>query len=171
MWDDMLLGAEASLNLSLHENSSPRKRLKRIINLHATETKESHSKRIPIHRDLLPMFELLGKIRDLTDDHVFKVNGHKVDVQSCKRPWDRVLDKLKWAKPRPRFHDLRHSWLTNARRSKIDHEMRQAILGHSDRTLPVTERYDWINDKEFVEAIDKLVTFESETIILTAANG
>jgi len=144
---------------------------KRIISLHTSETKERHFKKIPIHKYLIPVFERLGKIRDLTDDHVFRVNNHPIPPDTCKRPWDRALDKLKWAKPRPRFHDLRHSWLTNARRSKIDHEMRQAILGHSDRTLPVTERYGWINDKEFVEAIDKLVTFESETIILTAANG
>ena len=117
------------------------------------------------------MSERLGKIRDLSDDSVFKVNGHKIDVQSCKRPWDRALDKLNFPKPRPRFHDLRHSWLTNARRSRIDHEIRQAILGHADRKLPVTERYGRISDAELVEAIDKLVIDNGETEILTAVSG
>ncbi|MDA8406388.1 MAG: tyrosine-type recombinase/integrase [Deltaproteobacteria bacterium] len=144
---------------------------KRIITLHATEVKESRHKRIPIHMDLMPMFERLGKIRDLSDDSVFKVNGHKIDVQSCKRPGDRALDKLQFPKPRPRFHDLRHTWLINARVSKTDHEIRQAILGHSDRMLPVSERYGRISDDELVGAIDMLVTNNGETEILTAINA
>lgn len=117
------------------------------------------------------MFERLGKIRDLSDDSVFKVNGHKIDVQSCKTPGDRALDKLQFPKPRPRFHDLRHTWLTNARVSKIDHEIRQAILGHSDRMLPVSERYGRISDDKLVGAIDMLVTNNGETEILTAINA
>ncbi len=144
---------------------------KRVIILHATEVKESRHKRIPIHMDLMPMFERLGKIRDLSDDSVFKVNGHKIDVQSCKTPGDRALDKLQFPKPRPRFHDLRHTWLTNARVSKIDHEIRQAILGHSDRMLPVSERYGRISDDKLVGAIDMLVTNNGETEILTAINA
>lgn len=144
---------------------------KRIITLHATETKEARGKRIPIHQDLMQMFERLGRVRDLSDDHVFRVNGHHVDVQSCKRPWDRALDKLQFPKPRPRFHDIRHTWLTNARVSKIDHEIRQAILGHSDRMLKVSERYGRISDDELVEAIDLLVTDNGETEILTAVNA
>jgi integrase len=169
VWTAYLTGCRRSEITNLRWRSVNLK--KRIINLHATETKESHSKRIPIHRDLLPMFERLGKIRDLTDDYVFKVNGHKVDVQSCKRPWDRSLDKLDFPKPRPRFHDIRHTWLTNARMSKIDHEIRQAILGHSDRMLKVSERYGRISEDELVEAIDLLVTNNGETEILTAVNA
>lgn len=144
---------------------------KRIITLHCTETKEKNGKKIPIHKNLVPVFERLGKIRDLSDDHVFKIDNHPINPDSCKRPWDRALDKLNFPRPRPRFHDLRHSWLTNARRSRIDHEVRQAILGHADRALPVSERYGRISDEELVEAIDKLVSNNGETEILTAANA
>jgi integrase len=68
----------------------------------------------------------------------------------------------------PRFHDLQHTWLTNARVSKIDHEIRQAILGHSDRMAPVSDRYGRISDDELVEAIDLPVTNNGETEILTS---
>ena len=126
----------------------------RLIALHATETKEKHNKKVPIHKDLMAVFERLGKLRDLSDDHVFMINKHPISPDTCKRPWDRALDKLTFPKPRPRFHDLRYSWLTNARRSRIYHEIRQAILGHADRTLPVTEWYGRIGDEELVEAIE-----------------
>jgi integrase len=81
------------------------------------------------------------------------------------------LNKLQFPKPRPRLHDLRHTWLTNARVSKIDHEIRQAILGHSDRMAPVSERYGRISDDELVSVIDLLVTDNGETEILTEVNA
>ena len=104
----------------------------RIITFHATETKEGQPKRVPIHEDLLSMFNRLGKIRSLADDRIFHVSN-----QSLRMPWVRALEKLQWQDPRPRFHDVRHTWKTNARRSGVDSEIREAILGHSDKKLDV----------------------------------
>lgn len=67
---------------------------KRLITLHATDTKESKAKRIPIHSDLVELFERLGKLRSLVTDSVFTFKGLPIKVQSCQRPWDRSLDKL-----------------------------------------------------------------------------
>ncbi|MGC8660875.1 MAG: tyrosine-type recombinase/integrase, partial [Desulfomonilaceae bacterium] len=80
-------------------------------------------------------------------------------------------DKLKWEDPRPRFHDLRHTWKTNARRSGIDSEIREMIMGHADRKLDVSERYGIIGDDELVQAIDSFTYDNGLTQILVAAKG
>jgi integrase len=79
--------------------------------------------------------------------------------------------KLNWEKPTPRFHDLRHSWKTNARRSGIDSEIRELIMGHADKKLSVTERYGFVSDEELVTAIDKFTYDNGLTQILVASNA
>jgi integrase len=138
----------------------------RIITLHATETKEGKSKRIPIHKDLLPVFERLGRIRSLADDRIIQVSHH-----SLRMPWVRALDKLQWEQPRPKFHDLRHTWKTNARRSGIDSEIREMILGHANRKLDVSERYGFVSDEELLSAIDRFTYDHGLTQILVASNA
>ena len=144
---------------------------KRLITLHATETKESKAKRVPIHRDLVPLFDRLSKVRSLTNDNVFTLKGLPIKVQSCQRPWDRSLDKLQWPDPRPTPHDLRHTWNVNARRSGLDYEIRQSIMGHADRMKPVGERYGFISDDELVAAIDKFTYDQGLTQILVASKA
>ncbi len=144
---------------------------KRLITLHATETKESKAKRVPIHRDLVPLFDRLGRVRSLTNDNVFTLKGLPIKVQSCQRPWDRSLDKLQWPDPRPTPHDLRHTWNVNARRSGLDYEIRQSIMGHADRMKPVGERYGFISDEELVAAIDKFTYDQGLTQILVASKA
>ena len=139
---------------------------KRIIYFHATDTKEGKSKRVPIHRKLIEVFERIGKIRSLNDDKLFQV-----EPQSIHKPWPRALKKLNWEKPTPRFHDLRHSWKTNARRSGIDSEIRELIMGHADKKLSVTERYGFVSDEELVTAIDKFTYDNGLTQILVASNA
>lgn len=136
----------------------------RIITFHATETKEGQPKRVPIHRDLMPLLDRIGKVRSLSDDRLFQIS-----TQSLRMPWVRALDKLQWQDPRPRFHDVRHTWKTNARRSGVDSEIREAILGHSDKKLDVSERYGFIDDYELVNAIDKFSYDNGSTQILVAA--
>jgi integrase len=138
----------------------------RIITFHGTETKEGNCKRVPIHKNLLSIFDRIGKEGSLSDDRIFKTSP-----QSLRMPWVRALDKVKWSHPRPRFHDLRHTWKTNARRSGIDHDIREMILGHSDRTLDVSERYGFVDDNELVAAIDKFTYDNGLTEILVASKA
>ncbi len=58
--------------------------------------------------------------------------------------------------PALHFHDLRHTWKTNARRSGIDPEIREAIMGHWFRERSIAERYGRIGDQELVTEIDKM---------------
>ncbi len=136
----------------------------RIISFHETETKEGHLKRVPIHKKLLPIFDRIGKVRTLSDDRIFKTSS-----QSLRMPWVRALDKLQWPDPRPRYNDLRHTWKTNALSSGIDVEIRETILGHSDRDLDVSERYGIISDEQLIKAIDKFTYDNGLTQILVAS--
>jgi integrase len=135
----------------------------RIISFHGTEVKEGKAKRVPVHRELIPLFERVGKIRSLNDDRLFNTSN-----QSLRLPWTRALDKLQWPEPRPRFHDIRHTFKTNCRRSGIDSEIRESILGHSNRSLDVSERYGVISDEELVSAIDRFTYDHGLTQILVA---
>jgi len=74
------------------------------------------------------------------------------------------VDKLKDLKGL-RFHDLRHTWKTNARRSGTDPEIREAILGHSTLARSASERYGHISDEEFVRAIDGMIFDHGDTVI------
>jgi integrase len=143
----------------------------RIISFHATETKESAPKRIPIHKDLMPIFERIGRVRSLQDDVVWKINNRPVGYHSLSDPWKTALKRLQWPDPKPRFHDLRHTWKTNARRSGIDSEVRETVLGHAGRKLNVSERYGFIDDYELVNAIDKFTYDNGLTQILAVSKS
>jgi integrase len=56
-----------------------------------------------------------------------------------------------------RFHDLRHTFVTNARRANIDYFRIMAITGH--KTLRVFQRYNLIDEGDLQEAMTSLRTY------------
>jgi integrase len=145
---------------------------RRIITLSPDETKEGHWKRVPIHRDLVPILDNAMRVPVLMCDDVFVLrdrNGVRpLLFETARNPWPRACEALELAKPWPRFHDLRHTWKTNARRSGMDPEIREAILGHSSKQRLVSERYGRISDLELVKAIDSMTCDHGKTEILVA---
>jgi integrase len=149
---------------------------KRIITLSTEDTKEAHWKRVPIHKDLLPILEESLKVTSLETDKVFllhdKQGGRPIELETFKNPWPRACEALEKAdllkKPWPRFHDLRHTWRTNARRSGIDSQIAESILGHWFKGKSVSDRYGRISDQELIQAIDKLTFDHGETEIPVA---
>lgn len=133
----------------------------RIIHFHATETKEYSSKRVPIHKDLLPIFENIGKVRTLGEDRIWRMDYHTLSYH-----WAQAVKKLGWTDPRPRINDLRHTFKTNCRRSKIDEELRESFMGHAGRNKNVSHRYGFIDDYELVSAIDQFTYDNGFTQIL-----
>ncbi len=125
-------------------------------------TKEGHFKRVPVHRDLVSHLEDAMRVTSLTSDRVFLVKDSRGVRPPCheavKNPWRRALKKMDMD-PKPRLHDIRHTWRTNARRSKMDPGIAESILGHWHRERTVNERYGLISDEELVEAIDSM-TFD-----------
>jgi len=149
---------------------------KRLITLSPDDTKEGHWKRVPIHRDLVPILEEAQKVTCLGTEKVFLLKDgpsiRPLEIEAFKNCWPRACEALEkkklLKKPFPRFHDLRHTWKTNARRSGMDPEIREAILGHSERGKSVVERYGRISNEELLRAIDGLTFDHGETEILVA---
>lgn len=145
---------------------------RRIIILSPEETKEGHWKRVPIHQDLVPILEREMRVTSLESDRLFLIRSkdgvRPPHFESLKNPWRKACETLKLNDPSPRFHDLRHTWKTNARRSGMDPEIREAILGHASRERSVRERYGRISDEELLQAIDSTTFDHGETEILVA---
>lgn len=142
---------------------------KRIIYLGPDDVKERQWKRVPIHKDLLPILENIRTEQVVGLDRVFLHNGQPVEQKNQVRwCWERKASKT-GLDPAPRFHDLRHTWKTNARRSGMHPEIEKAIMGHSQRGLSVHEGYGMISDEELVKAIDAMTFDHGETQILAPA--
>ncbi len=139
----------------------------RMIYLGPQETKEGHWKRVPIHRELGPILESIMKVQSLGHEEIFLVDGKPPYPTSVSKPWRESVLEL-GLEPAPRFHDLRHTWKTNARRSGMDPEIRESIMGHWYRGRNVTERYGRIGDEELIKAIDQMTFDHGKTEILVA---
>jgi len=113
---------------------------------------------VPIHRLLVPIIEHILKVQSISTDRVFRIQGRPVNPESFKRQWQRGVRGIE---PRPGFHDLRHTWKTNALEAGIDEEIRKAILGHLERKQSVSEGYGRISDGLLVASIDRMVFDEA----------
>lgn len=144
----------------------------RIISLTPDETKERNWKRVPIHRDLVPILQKSMKVAVLGVDTVFVLLDKKgfraPTLESVKNPWPRACKSLKIEKPRPVFHDLRHTWKTNALHSGMHPEIEKAIMGHSQRKKSVHEGYGVISDQQLIKAVDGMTFDHGETKIMVA---
>lgn len=149
---------------------------KRIITLSPEDTKEAHWKRVPIHKELVPILNESLRVSSLETDKVFLWQGRRgvrpLELETFKNPWRRACEALEKAellkKPFPRFHDLRHTWRTNARRSGMDSQIAESILGHWFKGKSVSDRYGRISDQELVQAIDNMTFDHGKTEILVA---
>ncbi|AFM26020.1 tyrosine-type recombinase/integrase [Desulfomonile tiedjei] len=149
---------------------------KRIIVLAPQNTKEAHWKRVPIHKDLVPILESSlengkRKVTSLSNKLFLfydKTGPRPLELETFKNVWPRACEALGLKEPWPRFHDLRHTWRTNARRSKMDPQIAESILGHQTKARSVSERYGRISDEELVNAIDQMTFDHGETEILVA---
>jgi integrase len=137
----------------------------RIILIGPEDTKEGQWKRVPIHRDLVPVLEEVLKVRAIGSNNVFLKDGKPLTRGNGRRPWEDAVREVR-LDPAPHFHDLRHAWKTNARRSGIDPEIRESIMGHWFREKSVTDRYGRISDEELVRAIDLMTFNHGETEIV-----
>jgi len=139
----------------------------RMILLRPEDVKERRWKRVPIHRDLVPVLEEVLKVRSIGSDKIFLINGRAPNEDSLRKPWTSAAKELEFD-PAPRLHDLRHTWKTNAMRSGMDPEIRESIMGHWFRGKTVAERYGRISDADLVREIDKVSFKNGETEILVS---
>jgi integrase len=131
-----------------------------MITLSPSRTKESDWKRIPLHRRLVPILEEALKVSAIGTDRVFLLHerggARPIGLEAAKNPWGRATEALRLPDPKPRLHDLRATWRTNARRSGVSDELQRAIMGHGGRALSSHDRYGRISNDELLEAVDKM---------------
>ena len=137
----------------------------RIIRLGASQTKERRPKRVPIHKDLIPVLQTAGKASKFSGRVFLTARGNTPHEDSLKKPWGEAIDSLE-LKPEPRIHDLRHCWKTNAMRSGLKDRIADAIIvGHGDRKKDVKSVYLTISAADLVREIDRLTFDHGKTEI------
>jgi integrase len=147
----------------------------RMIYLGPEDTKEGHWKRVPIHRELVPIVQAVLQGASLIGGRVFSLHDRKgvrdLELESFKNVWPRVCDALDLQEPLPRFHDLRHTWRTNARRSGVDPQIAESIMGHWFKGKSVNDRYGYVSDAELLAAVDKMTFDHGETRIFCSGRN
>jgi integrase len=154
-----------------------RKRLhlsRRIVYLGPDNVKEGKWKRVPIHRDLVPILRTVLDGPPLISGRVFPLRDEKgvrdLGLETFKNCWPRACEALELEVPWPKFHDLRHTWRANARRSGVDPTVAESILGHWSRARSVSERYGRVSDQELLQAVDSMTFNHGETEIVAAGH-
>ena len=84
-----------------------------------------------------------------------------------RRSWERAVRRA-GLKESITFHDIRHVWKTNARRSGMDEELREDIMGHWNSGKSINSRYGYISNEELVRAIDGFSSDHGETEVWIA---
>jgi integrase len=124
-----------------------------LIKLKAEDTKTDEARFVPLTVDLTALLKELYKVRYLHEPHVFLVNGKS--VSSIKTAFNAACRRAKIEGFR--FHDFRHTAVTNMRRAGIDHLTIMRITGH--KTLEVFKRYNSFLESDLKDAAHRFNTY------------
>ena len=117
------------------------------------KTEAGKDRRIPIHRDILPIIE--KKMKEDGEYLITTKAKGKIIPMSYKNYvdtyWKKLMDKLGTDYT---VHYCRHTLATLMREAGIEEDLRKLILGHKNGDI--TDRYTHHSDKMLLEAIDKL---------------
>ena len=114
------------------------------IRLVGENTKNKHSRNIPIHPFVLECFKNIEKKQGV--DRVFLSNGKPIKTYHGKfqREWKRAVEKI--GLEDFHFHDSRHCSINNLRLAQNDYFRIMAISGH--KTMSVFKRYNYVTEDE-----------------------
>ena len=116
-------------------------------------TKEGKNRTVPLNSDARAVLAFLRPQNARSTDFVFGTGLERGRLaRRMKRTWNRAWRKA--GVPKVRFHDLRHTALTQLVQRGTDLRTVQGIAGHA--SLKTTERYLHSNDRLKQEAVEKL---------------
>lgn len=130
----------------------------RIIQLEASETKDREARKIPICDGLYKILESVPKA--IHDKHIFLFKGKPIkDIRTAlKRACrDAEIEYGRGTKNGFVFHDTRHCFNTNMRRSGVPESVIMKITGHSTREMFL--RYDTVDSNDTRKAVDQMEGF------------
>ena len=130
----------------------------RIISLEASETKDKEARKIPICEGL---YEILSSIpKAIHDNHVFLFKGEPIkDFRTALRRacHDAEIPYGRAVKNGFVFHDTRHCFNTNMRKSGVPESVIMKITGHSTREMFL--RYDTVDSNDTRKAVAQMEGF------------
>lgn len=130
----------------------------RVIGLDAADTKDREARRVPICDAL---YDILKNIpQAIHDNHVFLFKGKPVkDFRTALRKACRVagISYGRETKGGFVFHDTRHCFNTNMRKSGVPESVIMKITGHSTREMFL--RYDTVDATDIRKAVDQMEGF------------
>ena len=124
-----------------------------VIHLRAEDTKTEEARVVPMTPELTALLKNLYKVRYLGIDHVFLVKGQA--VSAIKTAFNAACRRAKIHGFR--FHDFRHTAVTNMRRAGIDHLTIMRITGH--KTMEVFKRYNSFHRDDLRTAASRFNTY------------
>jgi len=113
------------------------------INLKPEQTKTHEARRIPLHPNVI---ENLKKITQ-EEEHVFLYKGKP--IKEIKKGFKNALKRA--GIKDFRFHDLRHTFVTNMRKAGKQDRSIMKITGH--KTMSVFLRYDTVDDEDLKKVV------------------
>lgn len=125
------------------------------IRLQAEDTKTREGRTIPLtfSLELLDLFKNLFKVRSLHSSQVFLRHGQP--IRCVRGAFKTACDKAKIEGFR--FHDFRHTAITNMRRAGIDHLTIMRISGH--KTMACFTRYNSFREPDLQAAAHQFNTY------------
>lgn len=130
----------------------------RVISLEASETKDREARKIPICDGLHDILESIPKA--IHDNHVFLFKGKPIkDFRTALRKAcrDAGIPYGRGEKNGFVFHDTRHCFNTNMRRSGVPESVIMKITGHSTREMFL--RYDTVDSNDTRKAVAQMEGF------------
>ncbi|MBI3328412.1 MAG: site-specific integrase [Nitrospinae bacterium] len=126
-----------------------------LIRLRARDTKTDEARLIPLHQILRDL--LAGFPRSLGSPLVFRNphSGEAYTPAAVSMAFQRACRHSGISNAT--FHDLRHTFVTNARRARIDYFRIMAITGH--KTMRVFKHYHLIDEHDLRDAIAQMDTY------------
>jgi integrase len=130
----------------------------RVIGLDAADTKDREARRVPICDALYNILKNIPKA--IHDNHVFLFKGKPVkDFRTALRRACRVAGIPYGRRTKGGFvyHDTRHCFNTNMRKSGVPESVIMKITGHSTREMFL--RYDTVDSQDTRKAVDQMEGF------------
>ncbi len=130
----------------------------RVIKLDATDTKDMEARQIPICDALYNILKDIPKA--IHDKHVFLFNGKPIgDFRTALRTACHVagIPYGRGTKDGFVFHDTRHCFNTNMRKSGVPESVIMKITGHSTREMFL--RYDTVDATDTLKAVNQMEGF------------
>jgi integrase len=132
-------------------------------NLTPEHTKTGEARDVYFNKAAKEILERLRKVRQISHKFVFTYRGKP--VKSIKYSLTRGLEEVEIEDFR--FHDLRHTFVSNARKAGVDRTVIMKLTGH--KTLSMFTRYNTVDQADAREALQRMERYFAKKDEPTAA--